>query len=271
MLRMYRVMLLAAAVFAAGAVLASAAPAGAQTVPMSPTATSTVVVPPGQPVQIAFVGSSDFPAFTDAFRNAIQMAIEQHPMIRGHSIQINESDPACFSGDYAAANVAAATTVVSNPQNTAVIGHVCSLGFAPALPIYEAADVVTISGSATNDSLPSLGPDVFNRTAVADPNFDSWYALVTALPSDLSFQQDYQSEFGAPPQEFTDLYFDAASLLLSRLQQVSRIVNGNLAISRAALASAVRNTTNFQGVSCTIALDPLTGNRVDDLAGCAEN
>jgi len=154
-----------------------------------------------------------------------------------------------------------------------VIGHFCSQGFAPALPIYEDADVVTISGSATAADLPNLGPDVFNRTAVEDPNFDAWYALVGALPSDLAFQQDYQSEFGAAPLGFTDLYFDAASLLLRDLQQVSRIVNDHLVIDRAALASAVRNTTNFQGVTCTITLDPSTGNRVDDpsaLAGCTE-
>jgi ABC-type branched-subunit amino acid transport system substrate-binding protein len=270
---MHRMTWFAAALIAAAALLVSAASAGAESAATSSTAASAVVVPRGQPVQIAFVGSSDFPDFTQAFRNAIQLAIESHPMIRGFPIQINEFDPACFSDDFAGANVAAANAVVSNPQNTAVIGHVCSVGFAPALPIYESADVVTISGSATADFLPSLGPDVFNRTAVEDPDFESWYGLVTALPSDLAFQQDYQSEFGAPPQPFTDLYFDAASLLLSDLQQVSRIVNGNLVIDRAALASAVRNTTNFEGVTCTVTLDPLTGNRIDDpasLARCAE-
>jgi ABC-type branched-subunit amino acid transport system substrate-binding protein len=233
-----------------------------------------VVVPRGQPVHIAFVASSDFPAFTHDIRNGIQMAVEHHPMIRGHSIQLNESDPPCFSGpDPAAANAAVANRIVSDPQNAAVIGQFCSQGFAPALPIYEAAGVVTISGSATAAFLPSLGADVFNRTAVEDPNFDAWYARVITLPSDLAFQQDYQSEFGAAPLVFTDLYFDAASLLLRDLQQVTRIVNGNLVIDRAALATAVRNTTNFQGVTCTIMLDPSTGNRVDDpaaLARCAE-
>jgi len=51
-------------------------------------------------------------------------------------------------------------------------------------------------------------------------------------------------------------------------------MNGNLVINRAALASAVRKTTKFQGVTCTITLDPLTGNRVNDaaaLARCAED
>jgi len=165
-----------------------------------------------------------------------------------------------------------ATAIVSDPQNTAVLGHFCSQGLAPALPIYEDANVVTISGSATAAALPSLGPDVFNRTAVEDPDFDSWYPLVTARPSDLGFRQSYESEFGAPPLDFTDLYFDAASLLLRHLQQVSRIAHENLVIKRAALATAMRSTTNYQGVTCTITLDPATGNRIDDpaaLARCA--
>jgi ABC-type branched-subunit amino acid transport system substrate-binding protein len=254
--------------------LAGGATASARLSAPSLTATSAVVVSPGQPVQIAFVGSSDFPTLTHDFRNGIQMAIEQHPMIRGHSIQVNEFDPPCFSGpDPAAANVLAATAIVSNAQNTGVIGHICSQGLAPALPTYEGADLVTISGSATAPLLPSLAPDVFNRTIVEDPDSAAWYALVMALPSDLAFQQDYQSEFGAAPSIFTDLYFDAASLLLRRLQQVSTIVERDLVVDRAALASAVRDTTKFQGVTCAVTLDPSTGNRVDDpaaLARCAD-
>jgi hypothetical protein len=228
-----------------------------------------VVVPRGLPVQIAFAGSSDFPDFTQGFRNGIQMAIDQHPMIRGFPIQINESDPPCFSGDVAAENVDAATAIVSNPENAAVIGNVCSSGLESVLPIYQNTDLVTLSGSATADVLPSLGPDVFDRTAVEDPNFDAWYALVTALSSDLAFQHAYQSAFGARPLAFTDLNFDATSLLLSDLQKVSKIVNGYLVIDQAALANAVRNTTNYQGVTCTVALDPVTGNRIDDPAALA--
>jgi hypothetical protein len=230
-------------------------------------AATAVVVTRGQPIQIAFVGSSDFPDFTQSFRNAIQMAIEKNPTIKGFPIKINEFDPSC--GD-AGANVATANAIVSNPQNAAVIGHICSVGFAPALPIYQKADLVTISGSATGPSLPGLGPNVFNRTAVEDPNFDAWYATVKALPSDLLFRQDYQSRFGAAPQDFTDLTFDAASLLLDDLANVSKIVNGNLVIDRAALANAVRNTTNYQGVTCSVTLDPSTGNRVDDLAALTQ-
>ena len=54
-------------------------------------------------------------------------------------------------------------------------------------------------------------------------------------------------------------------LLLDRIGQVGSLNgNGSLSVDRAALAAAVRNTTNYTGVSCTITLDPSTGNRIDD-------
>jgi hypothetical protein len=266
----------AAALIAATAVLLAAAPAGAQTVATSPTATSTVVVPRGQPVQFAFtVDTTHDPLFAEvsaSAEDAIQMAIEQHPTIRGFQVQMNNVETDCV-GD----NTLSATEIVSNTQNTAVLGNLCSSGMASALPIYQAAGVVTISGSATASSLPGLGPTVFNRTAVVsdaagDPG-DIWASQVATLPSVLEWEQEFEAEFGMTPflEPYPVLYFDTASLLLNRLQQVSRIVNGELVINRAALASAVRNTTNFRGVSCTITLDPLTGNRINNLAGCAQN
>jgi ABC-type branched-subunit amino acid transport system substrate-binding protein len=235
-----------------------------------------VVVPRGQPVQIAFTADTThvplIAQVSASAEDAIQMAIEQHPTIRGFRVQLNHVETDCF-GD----NTSSATAIVSNTQNTAVLGNICSAGMVSALPIYEAAGLVTISGSATASSLPALGPTVFNRTAVvsdaaADPG-DIWASQVATLPSVLEWEQEFEAQFGMAPfvEPYPALYFDAASLLLSRLQQVSRIVNGNLVINRAALASAVRDTTNFQGVSCTITLDPLTGNRVNDLAGCAQN
>ena len=243
------------------------------------TATNAVVVPRGQPVQIAFTADTTegpfFAEVTASIEDAIQMAIEEHPTIRGFGLQVNDVETSC-GGD----NTSSATAIVSNTQDTAVHGNICSAGMVSALPIYEAAGVVTISGSATSSSLPSLGPTVFNRTVVvsdaAGDAGDIWASQVAQLPSVLEWEQEFEAEFGTAPflEPYPATYFDAASLLLSRLQQVSRVANGNLVINRAALASSVRNTTNFQGVSCTITLDPLTGNRVNDpasLASCAEN
>jgi ABC-type branched-subunit amino acid transport system substrate-binding protein len=241
-----------------------------------------VVVPRGQPVQFAFTADTtqpEFPVFaqfTTAAEDANQMAIEQHPAIRGFPLQVNDVETLCGDG---ADNTASATAIVSNAQNTAVLGNLCTSGMVSALPIYEAAGVVTISGSASGSALPPLGPTVFNRTIVvsdaAGDAGDIWLSQVASLPSVLEWDQEFEAEFGVTPflSPLPALYFDAASLLLRRLQEVSRIVSGNLVIGRAALARAVRNTPMFQGVTFKLTLDPLTGNRINDpsaLAGCSE-
>ena len=204
-------------------------------------------------------------------RNGIQMAIEQHPTIRGFPIQVNDVETLC-EGD----NTQSATAIVDNKQNTAVLGNLCSAGSESALPIYEAAGVVTISGSASRSDLPSLAPAVFDRTIVVSDVVgdagDLWANEVATLPSVLKWDQEYEDEFGTTPvlSPLPALYFDAASLLLHRLQQVSGIIDGNLVINRAALAAAVRDTTYYQGVSCTITLDPATGDRVNDPAALSQ-
>ena len=169
--------------------------------------------------------------------------------------------------------------IVDNTQNAAVLGHICSAGFAGALQIYESAGIVTISGSASFSSLPGFGPTVFNRThVVSDAQGDAgdlWSMQVAGLPSVLEWEQEYEARFGEAPflEPLPALSFDAASLLLKRIQQVSRIVDGNLVIDRGKLAQAVRASTKYQGVTCKVTLDPATGNRLNDqaaLARCAE-
>jgi ABC-type branched-subunit amino acid transport system substrate-binding protein len=204
------------------------------------------------------------------------MAVEAHPAIRGFPIQINLVDAPC--GD-PTADAAAAASIVANSQNVGVLGQLCSSGFDQALPLYEAADLVTITGSATDPTLPSFAPTVFNRTTVNDSccpfvdEFNPWYATIVTLPSDLAWQQAYSLEFGTAPTAFADLYYDAAGLLIRNLQKVSGFdSSGNLVINRAALAEAVRRTTKYQGVSCRITLDPTAGNRLNDptaLSRCA--
>ena len=111
-----------------------------------------------------------------------------------------------------------------------------------------------------------LGPTVFDRTAVVDLEFDAWYAQVQWLFEPTSSGAGVPLPVRRDPIDFADLYYDAASLLLRRLQMVSAIVKGNLVIDRAALAKAVRDTTDFRGVTCSVVFDPLTGNRVNDSA-----
>ncbi len=189
------------------------------------------------------------------------MAVEFHPSVRGFPVQLDIFDADCFSTD-----AAVASAILANDAVAGVIGHACSVAFAPVLPLYEAAGMVTISGSATAPFLPLLGPTVFNRVVVADDEGGAaWIARVEALPSVLSWQQDYAREFGQPPITLAEFYYDATLLLLRRLEEVAKLERGSLFINRAALAAAVRSTTDFHGVSCSITLEP-NGNRVNNPA-----
>ncbi|MDX6455685.1 MAG: Periplasmic binding protein [Gaiellaceae bacterium] len=258
--------------------LAFAAAAGA-----APAAASSVIVSPGAPVQIAFVAdrSGAAASYYAGIRNAARMALQLQGTIRGFRVQLNDDlDAPCAS---IAQGVADANAVVGNPQNVAVIGHFCSPslggtglpgscpspGATSALSIYERSGVVVINGSTTSPCLPAIGPSVFNATIISDPGSDAWYAQVAALPIDRLWQLIYQAEFGVAPTGFADLYFDATRVLLTRIRQTSRVVQGSLVIDRAALAQAVRHTSGFPGVTCSISLDPATGYRINDQAALA--
>jgi len=247
--------------------------ASAVAMPVRPSDFAPVVVPRGQPLQIAFADSltGSTAPYGPSLEHAVQMAVESHPTIRGVPIQVNVVDAPC--GD-AAADVAAAEAIAANAQNVAVLGQVCSTGFDQALQVYEAAGLVTISGSATNDALPAYGPNVFDRTTVDDGDgFEAWYATVSQLPADVAWRQAYTFEFGAAPSPFADLYYDAAGLLLRDLEKVSAVDRrGDLVVFRPLVARAVRDTTRYRGVSCTVSIDPRTGNRLNDpvaLSRCA--
>jgi ABC-type branched-subunit amino acid transport system substrate-binding protein len=230
-----------------------------------------VLVPRGRPLQIAFANDSGS-GFGTTLADAVKMAVRAQPLVRGFRVQVTTVDtPTCGNPPSAwHAAVSSASAIVANPQYVAVIGQVCSFGFAQALPIYERAGIVVISGSATSPSLGQAGPTVFDRTTVNDYGEDTWYSTVQALPSDVAWQQAYTAQFGAAPGMFADLYFDAASLLIRDLRRVSRVdARQNLVVDRNALARAIRGTTAYRGVTCRITLDPSTGDRLDDPAALA--
>jgi hypothetical protein len=89
-------------------VLATALAATAQTAGAARVSGSTdVVVPAGQPVQIAFtadtVADPGIAAFSISFRNAIGMAVALHPRIHGFRIRINATETGCSSDNTASA------------------------------------------------------------------------------------------------------------------------------------------------------------------------
>jgi hypothetical protein len=234
-------------------------------------AASSVVLAPGQPIEIAVPVDQTTPGYAPygtAARNAAQMAIESDPRIKGFVVQ--QDDVASGACSDPTANAGAANLIVANPHVVGVVGHECSTGLAGALPIYESAGVVILSGSASLPSLTGLAPTVFDRTIVDDSDGEStWLPAVEQLPSVLAWHQRYQARFGISPTSYAELYYDAANLLLNAINQVATLdASGDLVIDRGTLAAAVRHTTNFQGVSGCISL-LAGGNRLNTLGDCA--
>jgi len=133
------------------------------------------VVPAGQPIQIAVLSDPGAPLGTSAV-NAVQMAVDAHGAVRGHAVQINVVKVTTCGSPLGASTAAvkAANKVVANRQNVAVLGQICSFGFAGALPIYQNARLVTITGSATNNSLTTPARTYLDRTIVNDDLVDDW-------------------------------------------------------------------------------------------------
>src|SRR6266545_4799834 len=77
--------------------------------------------------------------------NSTQVVVQ-----RGQPVQIAFVDAPC--GD-ATADLPAAASIVANAQNVGVLGPFCSTADAVMLPVFQPADLVTISGSTTDPSL----------------------------------------------------------------------------------------------------------------------
>jgi ABC-type branched-subunit amino acid transport system substrate-binding protein len=235
---------------------------------------SQVVIPRGQPIElaVAFDNTGLIAPYSQSINDAVQMAIDQQGSIRGFRLQVNPFEAVCGGGTPAsnAANAASATAVAGNPQIVAVLGHFCSAEAPTWLPIYQSAGIVAINGSTTAPGLSAYGPTVFDRTAVIEPDFtNTWYPTVKTLPSDIQWRNRFQARFGFPPSDFADLFYDATGVLLQAIKRTAFVSHGNLVINRAALAAAVRRTHNYHGITCTVSLDPATGDRIEDTASLA--
>lgn len=235
--------------------LVNVAPAWA----LSPTAVQNnlVIITPGNPIEIAVAMYYGFPTVQDSF-DAVTMALADYGDIKGFAIQDNHYDAGCDtpSGENAA------NDIVANAQNAGVIGPLCSSSTMGAGPIFEANGIVMISASNTGSSVPGSGPNIFNRVVLEDPYFADWDLKIGSLSSVQSWQADFLALYGRQPDEFAKYTYDATTLLLKRIEQVSQLNGGNLEIDRAKLATAVRDTFDFAGVTGQIALAS-NGNRVD--------
>ncbi len=217
-----------------------------------------VIVSPGNPIEIAVAMFNGWPNSAD-INLAVQMAMDDYGSIKGFALQRNDYDVACSL----ASGTSVANTIVANAQNVGVVGPFCSSSTSGAAPVLEAAGVVMISPSNTAVDLHTYGPNIFNRMVIADPEYVAWNELVNALPSVLTWEADFTIANGHPPDVFAKYAYDAAMLLLTRIDQVSTVgIGGNLLIDRAALATAVRVTSDIDGVTGQIVLD-INGTRIN--------
>jgi ABC-type branched-subunit amino acid transport system substrate-binding protein len=73
-----------------------------------------------------------------------------------------------------------------------------------------------------------------------------------------------RSSSDRPPSDFADLYYDAANIVIDDIANAAQVdANGRLIVNRAALATAVRNTSAYPGVTCSVTIDS-SGDRTDD-------
>jgi hypothetical protein len=217
----------------------------------------TVIVAPGSPIEIAALMTSIFTTSQDHY-DAIEMAMDDYGPIKGFSVQRNDFLDDC--DETSGANMAGFIT--DNAQNVGVIGPICSPASDGAAPVLNSFDVVMISPANTRADAFITGPRVYNRVVVKDPMFAAWDIKVMNLLTVQAWETRFASTYGHPPDYIAKYAYDAAMLLLTRIDQVSQVDgSGNLVLSRIALETAVRNTFDFQGITGRVALD-IHGNRL---------
>jgi hypothetical protein len=218
----------------------------------------TVIIAPGGKVEIAVTMADSLPDSQDSYK-AVDLAVAAHGPIHGFSIQVNPYNGECSTPDGTSMGAA----IVAHATNVGVVGPYCSVTSMGALPAFETAGLVMVSGTNSNPSLYAAGPRVFNRVMISDPGSDNWIQIVKNTPGYVSWAALFTTTYGHQPADLAVMYFDAAQVLLKAIDDVSVVDGGgNLVISRAALRAAVRSTFRFPGVTGQIDLTAF-GDRVN--------
>jgi branched-chain amino acid transport system substrate-binding protein len=148
-----------------GGQTAIAGPAG------EPARVDEIMIPPGQPIVIGVSSPITGPSSpegiedTDAvITSVIRWKAANGDQILGHDIEVLVEDDGCTEDEITRQ---AAQRLLATPGLVGVIGPSCSAGARAALPLYDQAGVVSISGSATESQLASaqFGGRFFFRTA----------------------------------------------------------------------------------------------------------
>lgn len=78
-----------------------------------------------------------------------------------------------------------------------------------------------------------------------------------------AFKARYETEFGVAPDELGPFHahaYDATEIIMNAIDSVATVdADGNLVINREDLIAAIRNTTDYAGLTGTLSCDPTTG------------
>jgi branched-chain amino acid transport system substrate-binding protein len=123
----------------------------------------TVIVPPGEPVEIAIAAWTDHSIGQEQVLSA-QIAVLHQPQVHGFPVALQEANSGCSE----AGGLATANTLTSNQQILGVVGHTCSSSSVSASSVYAAAHVPMISPSSTSLRLTQPGYLTTNRVVWND-------------------------------------------------------------------------------------------------------
>lgn len=106
-----------------------------------------------------------------------------------------------------------------------------------------------------------MGPDGFDSSefaaiageAAVGTYYTSVAAPVTFYPNAAQFAADYEAKFGEPPQPFAAQSYDSTGIALQAITLAAARANG--VPSRALVASIIRDTTNYEGITATYTFD----------------
>lgn len=106
-----------------------------------------------------------------------------------------------------------------------------------------------------------MGPDGFDSSEFAqlagEAGVGTYYTSVAGpasiYPNAAQFIEDYRAKYGEDPQPFAAQSYDATAIVLDAILQAAMIA-GDVP-SRAAVASVVRSTTGYEGLTGTVTFD----------------
>lgn len=114
-----------------------------------------------------------------------------------------------------------------------------------------------------------MGADGFDSSDFAklagDAGVNTYYTSVAApasnFPDAAQFVADYNAAYGEDPQPFAAQSYDSTGLVLKAIEEAVAYSNGEVP-SRALVASLVRGTTDYKGLTTTVTFDAIGDNTV---------